>query len=78
MGIIWIVLYVAAGVFNFWSLLRNDIQNKKRITRGDVVFISVFALIGPFGLGASISALAGHRFKEWADTEVLKKDIGEG
>ena len=67
------IAYVATGAFNFWSLWRHDTQNREKITRGDVAFISFFAIIGPLGLGASIAALAGHRFKKWAETEVWNK-----
>lgn len=71
---IWIVAgYAAFAAFNFWSLWQHDKAKYSRITRGDVCFYLFVAACGPIGLGASLSALSGHKAKKWANTAVWEK-----
>ena len=70
-----LAIYALFVAFNFWSLIRSEIEGNEGepITNGGVVFCAALSLLGPLGIGASLAALGDGHLKEWADRPFRSK-----
>jgi hypothetical protein len=67
------IVWAMFACFNFWALWTHDAKRWGRITRGDIGFYLFIAIVGPLGIGASLSALAGGRANGWFSKEVWRR-----
>lgn len=68
-----ILVWLPCAAFTFWACTGDLLRSFGRITRGDLAFITLLALIGPVGLGAGIVAMFGGRGSKFWSKRVWPK-----